>query len=97
MMSVKNRRNSKVAGAQGGESKGETENLKNEDDERAHQGIDKTYILPDPTKLTCWGKIQNQQMTHWLITPTFGCSMLCLLFVAAILGGFGAICLSYNN
>jgi hypothetical protein len=36
-------------------------------------------------------------MTHYLITPTFGCSMICLFFIAAILGSFGAICLSFNH
>lgn len=36
-------------------------------------------------------------MTHLLITPTFGCSMICLLFVAAILGAFGGISLSFQS
>ena len=58
MMSVKNRRNSSIAKG-GGNEQSNKENNRNHEDENANQGIDKTYILPDPTKLTCWGKIQN--------------------------------------
>jgi hypothetical protein len=61
------------------------------------EGIDTTFRLPDAASLSFWGRIQNQQMTHLLITPTFGCSMICLLFVAAILGSFGGISLSFQS
>jgi len=42
----------------------------------------------------CWGKIQNQQIPHILITPTFRCAVICYVLLAALLGGFGALCLT---
>jgi hypothetical protein len=41
----------------------------------------------------CWGKIQNQEIPHVLITPTFRCAVLCYLVLIALFGGFGALCL----
>lgn len=50
------------------------------------------YVETDLSKLKCWGKIQNQQIPHILITPTFRCAILCYTVLAAVLLGFGALC-----
>jgi hypothetical protein len=50
------------------------------------------YVETDLSKLKCWGKIQNQQIPHILITPTFRCAILCYTVLAAVLFGFGALC-----
>lgn len=60
-------------------------------------GIDNANGIPDPTKLTCWGRIQNQQMTHILVTPTFSCAMFCLFAMATVLGTFGGLSLSASE
>ena len=55
MMSVKNGKKSSTKS--GENSPSHADNTRNREDEGGNQGIDKTYILPDPTKLTCMGKI----------------------------------------
>ena len=51
-------------------------------------------VETDISKMGCWGKIQNQQIPHILITPTFKCAVICYLILAVLLGGFGALCLT---
>lgn len=51
----------------------------------------KKEVETDVSKLKCWGRIQNQQITHILITPTFKCAMICYFVFAVILAGFGAL------
>jgi hypothetical protein len=57
----------------------------------------KKEVETDISKLKCWGKIQNQQITHILITPTFRCAMLCYFIFAVILIVFGVLCLTQAN
>lgn len=57
----------------------------------------KKEVETDVNKLNCWGRIQNQQISHILITPTFKCAMLCYLIFAIILAGFGALCYLQAN
>jgi hypothetical protein len=52
----------------------------------------KKEVETDISKLKWWGRVQNQQISHILITPTFKCAMLCYLLFAIILGGFGVLC-----
>lgn len=42
--------------------------------------------------MKCWGKIQNQQIPHILITPTFKCAILCYSALAILFAAFGALC-----
>jgi hypothetical protein len=57
--------------------------------------IERSKIVEtDISKMGCWGKIQNQQIPHILITPTFKCAVICYLVLAILLGGFGALCLT---
>ena len=57
--------------------------------------IEKSKIVEtDISKMGCWGKIQNQQIPHILITPTFRCAVICYAILAILLGGFGALCLT---
>lgn len=54
--------------------------------------VDPNYVETDINKLKCWGRIQNQHIPHILITPTFRCAIICYTIMAAVLGGFGALC-----
>ena len=95
MINAQTRKNSSMSKNQQTGQNG-TQEPRIAEDERAH-GIDKTFRLPDAASLTFWGRFQNQLITHLLITPTFGCSMICLLFVAAILGSFGGIAITFTS
>jgi len=53
----------------------------------------KVIVETDVKKMGCWGKIQNQEIPHILITPTFRCAMICYIILILLLGGFGALCL----
>lgn len=63
-----------------------------EPDEDEKPKLPKDYVETDITKLKFWGKIQNQQIPHLLITPTFRCAIMCYTVLAALLAGFGALC-----
>ena len=51
------------------------------------------YVETDISKMKWFGRVQNQQIAHILITPTFRCAMVCYFVLALILGGFGIICI----
>ena len=44
-------------------------------------------------KLKGLAKLQNQQIKHILITPTFKCAVICYALLAVVLGLFGALSL----
>lgn len=52
---------------------------------------------PDINKMGCWGKIQNQEITHILITPTYKCSIACFGLLTFIFGLFGGIALQNSE
>ena len=56
--------------------------------------VDPNYVETDPSKHKCWQRIQNQNIPHILITPSFRCAIICYTVLAVVLAGFGALCYS---
>ena len=54
-------------------------------------------LIKDPSKLSFWRRVQNQEYTKYLMIPTFKCACILFTFIGLVFGTFGGAALSQSN